>query len=51
MNQVVIEKVRKEIIEFFELNRQTAATQAIWDAFKAYSRGIYIQVSARIRKE
>lgn len=37
MSQTIVVKI-KEIKEVFELNRQSAAVQMIWDAFKAYIR-------------
>lgn len=45
-----IEKVRKEI-KFFELNIQSASVHMIWDTFKAYVRGVYVQVKAKIKNE
>ena len=44
------EHLKNQINIYFETNRETAEQKYIWDGFKAFVRGIYIQQASKIKK-
>lgn len=42
---------RGALQEYWEVNQGTAGTLTVWDAFKAYTRGRYQAIIAKVRRE
>lgn len=44
-------KLKNQIIQYFETNNGTAKQAFVWDGFKAFIRGIWIQQTSQIKKQ
>lgn len=47
----VRERIAKDILDFYTWNRGTASANIVWDAFKAYIRGILISIKVYLGKQ